>query len=44
MADAIVLLYKNPALRAEMGNRNVLESRKYSVNIAVEKWLKSTMK
>lgn len=37
MADAIVLLYKNPALRAEMGKRNVLEARKYSVNIAVEK-------
>lgn len=37
MADAIVLLYKNPALRAEMGKRSVLEARKYSVNIAVEK-------
>lgn len=37
MTDAIVLLYKNPALREEMGSRNVNEARKYSVDIAVEK-------
>lgn len=37
MMDAIVLLYKNPALREEMGRRNVNEARKYSVDIAVEK-------
>ena len=37
MIDAIILLYKNPALRAEMGKRNVTEAQKYSVNIAVEK-------
>ena len=37
MTDAIVLLYKNPALREEMGRRNVSEARKYSVGIAVEK-------
>lgn len=37
MTDAIVLLYKNPALREEMGRRNVSEARKYSVDIAVEK-------
>lgn len=35
--EKIVSLYKNPALRAEMGKRSVLEARKYSVNIAVEK-------
>lgn len=37
MADAIVLLYKNPLLREEMGRRNVDEARKYSVGIAVRK-------
>ena len=37
MTDAIVLLYKNPALREEMGRRNVSEARKYSVSIAVER-------
>lgn len=37
MADAIVLLYKNPLLREEMGRRNVDEARKYSVDIAVRK-------
>ena len=37
MTDAIVLLYKNPALREEMGRRNVSEARKYSVGIAVER-------
>lgn len=37
MTDAIVLLYKNPALRAEMGGRNSEEAKKYSVEIAVEK-------
>lgn len=37
MAGALVLLYKNPALRAEMGRRNALEAVKYSVNIAVAK-------
>lgn len=35
--DSLVLLYKNPALRAEMGRRNALEAVKYSVNIAVAK-------
>lgn len=37
MTDAIILLYKNPALREEMGRRNVSEARKYSVDIAVER-------
>lgn len=37
MTDAIILLYKNPSLRAEMGKRNVEEAKKYSVNIAVAK-------
>lgn len=37
MAGALILLYKNPALRAEMGRRNALEAVKYSVNIAVAK-------
>ena len=32
--DAIMLLYKNPALRNEMGLRNVETAKKYSVNIA----------
>mgnify|MGYP002627342926 CR=1 FL=1 len=31
MTDAIILLYKNPALRAEMGARNVEEAKKYAV-------------
>lgn len=35
--EKIVNLYKNPALRAEMGRRNVFAAKKYSVNIAVEK-------
>ena len=35
--DAIILLYKNPSLRAEMGKRNIEESKKYSVDIAVQK-------
>ena len=37
MTDALILLYKNPALRAEMGRRNALEAKKYSVNIAVSR-------
>lgn len=37
MTDALILLYKNPSLRAEMGKRNVEEAKKYSVNIAVAK-------
>ena len=37
MTDAIILLYKNPSLREEMGRRNVCEVKKYSVNIAVKK-------
>lgn len=37
MADAIILLYKNPALRLEMGSRNSEEAKKYSVDIAVQK-------
>lgn len=37
MTDAIILLYKNPALRLEMGKRNVEEAKKYSVEIAVNK-------
>lgn len=36
-SDAIILLYKNPALRAEMGRRNAEEAKKYSVDIAVQK-------
>lgn len=35
--DAIILLYKNPSLREEMGRRNVCEAKKYSVDIAVRK-------
>lgn len=34
-AKAIILLYKNPSLRSEMGKRNVIEAQKYSVDIAV---------
>lgn len=37
MTDAIILLYKNPSLCAEMGKRNIEESKKYSVDIAVNK-------
>lgn len=37
MTDAIILLYKNPLLREEMGRRNVEEAKRYSVDIAVEK-------
>lgn len=37
MTDAIILLYKNPSLREEMGRRNVSEAKKYSVDIAVKK-------
>lgn len=36
LISAILLLYKNPALREEMGGRNVEEAKKYSVEIAVE--------
>lgn len=39
-ADALILLYRNPALREEMGRRNVEEARKYSVDIAVERMAK----
>ena len=35
LIDAIILLYKNPALREEMGARNVEEAKKYSMSIAV---------
>ena len=34
-AKAIILLYKNPSLRTEMGRRNVIEAQKYSVDIAL---------
>ena len=37
MTDAIVLLYKNPCLRAEMGRRNVVEARKYDVDASVRR-------
>ena len=37
LIDAIILLYKNPALRQEMGRRNIEEAKKYSVDIAVKK-------
>lgn len=37
MTDAIILLYKNPSLREEMGRRNVDEAKRYSVDIAVKK-------
>ena len=37
MTDAIILLYKNPSLREEMGRRNVEEAKRYSVDIAVKK-------
>lgn len=37
MTDAIILLYKNSALRQEMGRRNIEEAKKYSVDIAVKK-------
>lgn len=35
MVDAILLLYKNPSLRTEMGNRNIAEAKKYSIDIAI---------
>ena len=38
--DAIILLYKNPFLREEMGKRNIEEARKYSVDIAVKSMAK----
>ncbi len=38
--DAIILLYKNPMLRLEMGRRNVEEAKKYSVDIAVQNMAK----
>lgn len=34
-SKAIILLYKNPSLRTEMGKRNAIEAQKYSVDIAV---------
>ena len=37
MTDAIVLLYKNPCLRAEMGRRSVVEARKYDVDASVRR-------
>lgn len=37
MMDSIILLYKNPALRREIGIRNENEAKKYSVDIAVNK-------
>ena len=37
LIDAIILLYKNPELRQEMGRRNIEEAKKYSVDIAVKK-------
>ena len=35
--DAIILLYKNPALRAEMGERNIAEAKRYAVESSVSK-------
>ena len=35
MTDAIVLLYKNPALRYEMGNRNIERAKSFSLDIAL---------
>ena len=35
MIYAITLLYKNPALRAEFGKRNVIEAEKYGIEKAV---------
>lgn len=35
MTDAIVLLYKNPALRSEMGNRNIDRAKSFSLDIAL---------
>lgn len=36
-AEKILKLYKNPGLRAEIQKNNIEDSRKYSVDIAVEK-------
>lgn len=35
MIDAIILLYKNPALRTEMGNRNIERAKSFSLDIAL---------
>ncbi len=37
MTDAIILLYKNPSLRTEMGARNITEAKKYAVESSVSK-------
>ncbi len=34
--DAIVLLYRNPSLREDMGRRNVIEAKKYSIDNEVQ--------
>ncbi|WP_051142226.1 glycosyltransferase [Treponema bryantii] len=35
MLDAIILLYKNPLFRRELGARSIEEAKKYSVDISV---------
>lgn len=37
MKESIILLYKNPLLRKQISERNVIEAQKYSVDIAVSK-------
>ena len=37
LEDAILILYNNPALRKEIGERNIIASKQYSVDIALEK-------
>lgn len=37
MISAMLRLYSNPNLRLEMGNKNIKEAKKYSVDIAIDK-------
>lgn len=37
MLNAIMLLYNNPSLRADMSKRSVLEAKKYSIDIAIQR-------
>ncbi len=36
LIDSIMILYKNPALRSEIGERNIIEAKNYSVMTSVE--------
>lgn len=37
MINAIMLLYNNPSLREDMSKRSVLEAKKYSIDIAIQR-------